>query len=89
MRSACEDEIADRRAHSQKVSDLQKNFKTLMLLTKLCLQAFDAPMKSSASDCCAIMRSQPTASRQFVLVAFHVHYNSFVAYGAMEATRSG
>jgi hypothetical protein len=25
------DELADRRAHSKKVSDLQKNFKTLML----------------------------------------------------------
>ncbi len=37
MRSACEDEIADRRAHSQKVSDLQKNFKTLML-AKLCFK---------------------------------------------------
>jgi hypothetical protein len=48
MRSACEAEKADTLTSSfSKDSDLQKNFKTLMLLmllmllAKLCLQAFD------------------------------------------------
>ena len=54
----------------------------------LCLQAFDA-MRSSASDCCAIMRFQPTASRQFVLVVFHALYKSFVAYGAIGGNLDG
>ena len=38
------DEIADTLTSSlSKDSGFQKNFKTLMLLAKLCFQAFDAP----------------------------------------------